>query len=110
MGLLNETGSFSSPQQTFKFVKTVALERIESMIRTAQRLKTVFMVDVASSDMFLLYENPDTVFDDARMTNEFGADSASKLGGGIGLRGRRKWGLGNACAEDQAELGAQRFC
>ena len=38
------------------------------------------MVDVTSSDMSLIYENPEIVFDDAKMTNGFGPDSASKPG------------------------------
>jgi len=85
-GTLDKTGSFPPPQQslesvqtaapepaqtvTFKFVQTAALDRIESMIRTAQRLETAFMVNVASSNV-ALFEAPDTVFDDARMINEF---------------------------------------
>jgi len=34
------------------------------------------MVDVTSSNMALLFEAPETVFDEARMTNDFGSDSA----------------------------------
>ena len=48
------------------------------MIRIAQRLETTFMVDVTSSDMSLLVvEDLDTVFDAARMTDEFGSDGPS---------------------------------
>jgi len=79
-GILEETGSFPSPQQSLEFVQTVGVERIESMIQTAQRLETAFMIDVTSSDMSLLYENPETMFDDAKMINEFGSDSAYKPG------------------------------
>ena len=79
-GLLVETGSFPSPEKSLKFVKTVALEGIEAMIQTAQRLETAFMVDVTSSDMSLVYESPDTPFDEAKMINEFGSKSASKSG------------------------------
>ena len=79
-GLLNQTGSFPSLRESAKFVQNVALEGIESMIRTAQRLETAFMVDVTSSDMSLLYGYPDTAFDDAKMTNEFGSKSACKPG------------------------------
>ena len=39
------------------------------------------MVGVTSGDMTLLFEAPDTVFDNARMANEFGSDSASVPGG-----------------------------
>ena len=45
----------------------MALDRIESIIRTVQRLEAVFMIDVTSSDMALLNEEPKTVFDDERM-------------------------------------------
>ena len=38
------------------------------------------MVDVTSSDMALLFEAPDTVFDAARMANEFGSDGPSVPG------------------------------
>ena len=48
------------------------------------------MVDVTSSNMALLFEAPDTVFDEARMTNEFGSDSVSRPGGGeIGSRAEK---------------------
>jgi len=50
------------------------------MIETAQRLETAFMVDVVSSDLSLLYGYPDAIFDEAKMTNEFGSDSACKPG------------------------------
>ena len=38
------------------------------------------MVDITSSDMSLLFEVSDAVFDEAKMTNEFGADSVSAPG------------------------------
>ena len=38
------------------------------------------MVDVTSGDMTLLFEALDTVFDEAKMTNEFGSDSAMSGG------------------------------
>jgi hypothetical protein len=40
-------------------------------------LEFAFMVEVTSSDMTLLYEAQDTVFDDARMTDEYGSDGVS---------------------------------
>ncbi|KAF9649038.1 hypothetical protein BDM02DRAFT_3268970 [Thelephora ganbajun] len=76
-GVLDETGSFSSLEKSYEFVQAVALERIESMVQVIIRLKSTFMVEVTSSDMALLFEAPDTVFDDARMVNDFGSDSAS---------------------------------
>ncbi|KAF9650930.1 hypothetical protein BDM02DRAFT_3184878, partial [Thelephora ganbajun] len=74
---LDETGSFPSPEKSAEFVQAVALERIESMVQVIIRLESTFMVEVTSSDMTLLFEAPDTAFDDARMVNDFGSDSAS---------------------------------
>lgn len=72
--VLNDTGSFSSTQQSLELVQVVALEGIEAIVRLAQRLEYAFMVEVTSSDISLLFEAPDTVFDEARMANEFGSD------------------------------------
>jgi len=74
------TGSFSSPQRSIDLVKTVALSGLETIDRLALRLDTAFMVEVASSDMSLVFETPLTVFDETRMTNEFGSDEASTPG------------------------------
>ena len=79
-GILNQTGSFPSLQQSSKFVRDTALEGIKLMIQTSQRLETAVMVEVASSDLSLLYGYPDTAFDEAKMINEFGSDSACKPG------------------------------
>ena len=51
------------------------------------------MVDVTSSNMAILFEAPDTVFDQARMANEFESDSPSKPGGGgeTGPRAEKKY-------------------
>jgi len=38
------------------------------------------MVEVASSDMTLLFKEPRTVFDETSMVNEFGSDKASTPG------------------------------
>jgi hypothetical protein len=75
--ILGSTGSFSSAQQSLQLVQAVALEGIETIIRLSQRLELAFMVEIISSDMYLLFEAPDTTFDDAKMTNEFGSDEAS---------------------------------
>ena len=74
--VLDHTGSFPSTQQSLDFVRAVALEGIETIIRHAMRSESAFKVDVTSSDMFLIFEAPGTIFDDARMTNEFGSDGA----------------------------------
>ena len=51
--------------------------RIETIDRLAVRLESVFMVDITSCDMHLLFENPGTEFDDTRMTEEFEPDGDS---------------------------------
>ena len=79
-GILNQTGSFPSLQESSKFVRDSALEGIKSMIETVQRLETAFMVDVASSDLSLLYGHPDTMFNKAKMTNKLESDGACKPG------------------------------
>ena len=71
------TRLFSSTRHSSEFVKTAALGGIETIHRLAQRLEFAFMVEVASSDMSLLFETPDTVFDDTRMTSEVGPDEPS---------------------------------
>jgi len=68
-GLLDETGSFSSPQHSFEFVRTVTLERIESMIRTARRLESASMTDATYNNMTLQFEAPDITFDEVKMTD-----------------------------------------
>ena len=78
--ILDETGLFYSTQHSLEFAQAVALEGIESTIRLAQRLEFAFMVEVTSSDMSLLFEAPETVFDGGRMSNEFGYDGGSTPG------------------------------
>ena len=79
-GILNQTGSFPSLQESSKFVQDTALGGIKSMIQTAQRLETAVMVEVASSDLSLLYVYPNTAFDKAKMTDEFEPRSACEPG------------------------------
>ena len=78
--VLSETGSFSSVQQSLDFIQVVALEEIVSVIRLSLRLEFTFRVEVASSDMSLLFETPGTLFDNARMISDFGSDGAPTLG------------------------------
>lgn len=55
------------------------------------------MVDVISSDMFLLFEAPGTMFDGARMTDECKSRDASKLGRrDYGIAGTIEVGVGNS--------------
>ena len=74
--VLDHTGSFQSTQHSVDFVQAVALEGIETIIRHVMRSESAFKVEVTSSDISLLFEGPGTVFDDARMTNDFGSDGA----------------------------------
>lgn len=74
--LANETGSFSSAQQSLEFVRGVALEEIESIVRFSLRLEFAFRVEVMSSDMTLTIGAPGTVFDGVRMTDELESDGA----------------------------------
>ena len=74
---LDNTGSFSSTRQSLEFVRAVALERIETIIQLSLRLEFAFMVEVISGDMSLLFEAADTVFDNAKMTNEFGSETST---------------------------------
>ena len=57
-------GSFWSTQQSLKFVGTVEFEGMGSIIQLAVRLGLTFMVQVTSSNMSLLFEDPDSVFDE----------------------------------------------
>jgi len=68
-GFLDETGSFPSPQHSLEFVRTVALERIESMIRTARRLESAFTTDATYNNVTFQFGAPDIVFDEVRMTD-----------------------------------------
>ena len=52
------------------------------------------MVNITSGDMTLLFEAPDTVFDETRMIHEFGSDSASMSGGQDRIAGTTEVGVG----------------
>jgi hypothetical protein len=78
------TGMFSSKQHSFDFVKGTVHDRIETIDRLAVRLESVFMVDITSSDMRLIYETTFTEFDDTRMVDEF------ESGGGSTPKGQDK--------------------
>jgi len=80
--VLGHTRSFSSTQHSADFVRAVALEGIEQIIRHAIRLESAFKVEVTSSDMSLLFEAPGTTFDDAKMTDDNGS-------GGVSVPGRQ---------------------
>ena len=101
--VLNETGSFQSPEQLTNFVQASARDRIEEMIRTAQRLEKVFMVDVTSCDMSLIFHDSNVLFEDAKMTNEFGADSAAEPGKKEGVAGTTEVGVRKSVCKKPGE-------
>lgn len=55
----------------------MVLNGIETIARLAMRLESVFMVDIASSDMYLLFATPGAEFDDTKMAKEFESSKAS---------------------------------
>jgi hypothetical protein len=96
--ILGNTGSFSSTQQSLELVRAVALEGIDTIIQLCLRLELAFKVEVISSNVYLLVEAPDTLFDDARMINEFESDGASTPGGQERVAGMTEVGVGkNVC-------------
>ncbi|KAF9783749.1 hypothetical protein BJ322DRAFT_1125250 [Thelephora terrestris] len=95
--ILDETGSFSSKEQSLELVEALALGGIESIIRIALRLECAFMKDVSSSDMSLLFETPGTAFDSARMVNEFEPNgSPANPDQGDGVAGVTELGVGRS--------------
>ena len=101
--VLNDTGSFSSTQQSLELVQVVALKGIETIIQLAQSLESAFMVDVTSSDVFLLLEAPDAEFDNARMTSEFGSGSPFVPGRQDRIVGTTEVGVGKSTSSGAGE-------
>lgn len=56
---------------------------METIDRLSMRLESVFMADIASSDMYLLYGTPHIEFHDVRMANEL-----QSVGGSARKRGK----------------------
>ena len=69
------------------------------MIKLAQRLELAFMVEVTSSDMFLLFEATDTIFDDTKMTNEFESSDGSTPGKRDKIVGTTEVGVGKSISD-----------
>ena len=92
--VLDHTGSFSSAQRSVDFVRAMALDGIETIIRHALRSESAFKVEVISSNMSLLFEVPGTVFDDTRMTNDFGPTSVPITEGQDRIAGTTGVGVG----------------
>ena len=57
------------------------------------------MVEVTSSDMILLSEAPDTVFDDARMADEFESDGVTTSERQDRIAGTTEVGVGKSISE-----------
>ena len=99
------TGSFSSTQDTVKFVRDVALDGIKSIVRLSLRLDSVFRLDINSSDMFLLFATRGTAFNDETMNNEYGSDSIptpgkqDERGRRYRIAGTTEVGLGKSICE-----------
>ena len=82
-----------SAQQSIELVQVVALQEIGEIIQLCLRLESAFMVEVTSSDLSLLFEARNTVFDSARMTNEFGS---APLGSRDRIVGTTEVGVGKS--------------
>jgi len=107
--ILDLTESFSSTQPSFNFIRAVALEGIEKIIRNATCLESAFKVEITSSDMSLLFDAAGTAFDDAKMTDEYGSDGAPAPGRQDRIAGRRRWGSGKVYLK-QGRVAVQKFC
>ena len=91
--IFDKTGSFQSPRQSLGFVRAMALEGLESIVRLSLRLETAFRVEITSSDMAILFENPGTWFDGARVINEFDPDGVPRPGTRDRIAGTTEVGL-----------------
>jgi hypothetical protein len=97
------TGSFPFTQQLSDFVKAKASDGIEVIDQLVLRLESIFMVDITSSDMRLLFEAPGTVFDDMRMAKETGFDRTLTPGGEDVVAGTTEVGVERSVGEGQGE-------
>lgn len=76
---------------------------METVNRLALRLDSAFMVEITSSDMYLLYEAPRTTFDHARMTEECEPDGASTPRGQDMVAGTTEVGIQKCVCGRQGE-------
>ena len=81
----------------------MALSGIETIDRLAMRLELAFMVEVASSDMSLVFEIPHTTFDNTRMVNEFGSNNGFTPGGRDKVAGTTEVGVGKSVGGGRGE-------
>ena len=98
------TGSFQSTQHSFDFVRAKASNRIGVISQLAHRLESVFMVDVKSSDMYLLFECPRTPFNNNRMTREFESAESSSIQARDKVAGTTEVGVGKSVCGGGVEL------
>ena len=61
------------------------------------------MVDIASSDMYLLFQSPRTVFDGTKMTKEFESNSAPSLQSEDTVAGTTEVGVGRSVSGVEAD-------
>jgi hypothetical protein len=101
--VLRLTGSFTSTQDSFDFVKEKASSGIEAIDRLVLRLESIFMVDIISSDTSLFFETPGTVFDDVRMAMEAEFDGTFTPGGKDVVAGTTEVGVERSVGEGQGE-------
>ena len=78
------------------------------MVQLAIRLESVFMVEITSSDMTLLFGAPGTIFDGARMIDEFGSDGGPTPGEQDMIAGTTEVGVGKTVSEG-AENGRRAY-
>jgi hypothetical protein len=97
------TGSFPSTQHSFDFVKEKVPNGIEAIDRLALRLESIFMVDITSGDMRLLFEAPGTVFDDMRMAKGTEPYETFAPGGKDVVVGTTEVGVERSVGEGQGE-------
>jgi len=93
---LDETGSFSSAQETLAFVRTTALEGMKAIVRLSMRSELAFMVEVTSSDMTLLFGAPGTAFDGAKMDRDYVSNRTSAPGRRDKVAGTTEVGVGKS--------------
>lgn len=97
------TGSFPSIQHSLDFVKAKASSEIETIDKLARRLESAFMVDIKSSDMYLLFETPLTVFDKMRVKKEFRSNGREARQGRDKVAGTTRVGVWKTVGGRQGE-------
>lgn len=97
------TGSFPSARRAFDFVEAKASNGIETIDRLVLRLESVFIVDIISSDMCLLFETPFTAYNDLRMAKEIDQFDDRIPGGEDAVAATTEVGVGKCVGERQGE-------